>query len=392
MLQWLPRGPTSLRHCRLSFFLQRPHAISRGWAGAHSSSTFSSSSEVAGALTEAIAQCSLVSDVIPAQNWEPAVRICCKAMSCEAAELRALIELAKKEQDGDFAGECENQLVSVWAQGSQVLTEAVLADAPATSDCFLEIHSGEGGVDAMDWCRMLGQMYEDWSAIHGLAVERVGEVPGDIAGFRSLTLHFSGAPAFGLLSAESGVHRLIRTSPFDRKGRRHTSFVVVLVLEEDDGNHNSQSSKQLAEEIPRKELKIETMRASGAGGQSVNMSETAVRITHLPTGISAKCQRAPSQIDNKKTAMMLLCAKLRAHAASKKRQERAAHYAGRVLEASAAAEKRVRTYTMHPQEMVKDHRCGLQVSDAGLVLSGSGLHPFLECGILCSLLEELTPA
>ncbi|CAE8624560.1 unnamed protein product [Polarella glacialis] len=362
MLKWLPRGATSLRQRGWHFFLQRPHSISRGWEVSNSGNAFSSGSEAVGVLTEAIVQCFDVSDVIPAQNWEPAVRICCKAMSCEAGELRALIELAKKEQDGDFAGECENQLVSVWAQGSRVLTEALLAEAPATSDCFLEIHSGEGGVDAMDWCGMLGQMYDDWSEIQGLAVERVGEVPGESAGFRSLTLHFSGAPAFGLLSAESGVHRFIRTSPFDRKGRRHTSFVVVLVLEGNDSNHNTQSCKQLAEEIPCKELNIETMRASGAGGQSVNMSETAIRITHLPTGI---------KLDNKKTAMMLLCAKIRAHAASKKRQERAALYAGRVLEASAAAEKRVRTYTMHPQEMVKDHRCGLHVSDAGLVLSGA---------------------
>lgn len=318
-----------------------------------------------------------------------ALRSRCAALAHEAGELRQLMGLAQEEGDGDFFAECEERLESFWEDSRTEVIDLALAQSPAASDCFLEVHSGEGGLDAMDWCRMLVEMYEEWSAQRGLRTERVGAVPGDASGFRSLTLHVAGAPAFGLLAPEAGAHRLIRQSPFDRRGRRHTSFAVVLVLE--DAEEKSTAGGTM-KDIPKSDLKVETMRASGPGGQSVNMSETAVRVTHLPSGVVVKCQREASQIDNLKIAMKWLVAKLKAREAADRRQQRAEIYTSAALEASAAAERRVRTYTLYPRELVKDHRSGLAVADAGGVLSGDGLDPFLECGVLWAWLQHFQPS
>lgn len=300
----------------------------------------------------------------------------CASLSRQAWELEELRVLAQAEGDSSFAAECTADLEELWCNGAQSLVEAALSTT-VTTGCFLEVHSGEGGVDAMDWCDRLGKMYESWAAAQGCHAERVAEVSGEHAGCRSLTLHISGPKTAGLLVPEAGAHRLIRMSPFDRKNRRHTSFAAVLVFA--DGG--------LAREhrivAPLKtELRVETMRSSGPGGQSVNVSDTAVRVTHLPTGISVKCQQVASQADNLKTAMKWLMAKLEARAEADRRRERAEVYAGGVLEASAAAERRVRTYTLHPRELVKDNRTGLTSTDVEAVLAGSALQPFLECGVL----------
>jgi len=302
---------------------------------------------------------------------------------------------ARREGDGGFAVECEADLAALWARGAPRLLEELLVQPSADADCFVEVHSGEGGVDSMDWCAMLGHMYEAWAASQGLSSERVAELPGEVAGLRSLTLQLSGPGAAGLLAPEAGAHRLIRLSPFDRKKRRHTSFAVVLAYPDFDVRGGRGHGQQcgggagVGEAIPKSELKIEAMRSSGPGGQSVNMSDTAVRVTHLPTGVSVKCQSVDSQHDNLRIALKWLGAKLRAREEADRRRERAETYAGGALEASAAAERRTRTYTLHPQELVKAHRVNLASSDAGAVLAGHGLQPFLECGALHAALQRL---
>lgn len=297
--------------------------------------------------------------------------------------------LAREENDHSFVLECEQRIDRIWAASESTLLDAIMSEPMADAGCFVEVHSGTGGTDSMDWCRMLGDMYTGWSDLNGLSVQQVGATFGDVIGYRNLALYITGQSAFGLLAHEMGTHRLIRNSPFDRKCRRHTSFAVVWVIADPkDGEANGGGGGVEWDKIPRSDLRIETMRASGAGGQSVNMSETAVRATHLPSGVSVKCQRVASQIENRNTALKWLSAKLHARAEAKSRRDRAV-FRATAPDASAAAELKVRTYTLNPREMVKDHRSGLVSTDATGVLSGDALHPFLERGTVCSCLQQL---
>ena len=235
-------------------------------------------------------------------------------------------------------------------------------------DAVASIHAGAGGIDSQDWAEMLLRMYLRWAEREGLEAELDEVLPGEEAGIKSATFTVKGPNAYGLLSAERGVHRLVRLSPFDQAHRRHTSFasldVIPLLPEEDEQDID----------IDPKDLRIDTYRSSSAGGQHVNVTDSAVRITHLPTGITAACQNERSQIQNRAVAMRILKARL----ADRMRRERE-----RKLE-SLRGERRdiefgsqIRSYVLHPYRLVKDHRTGMEVGDVDAVLDGE-IEPLIE--------------
>jgi peptide chain release factor 2 len=229
------------------------------------------------------------------------------------------------------------------------------------NDAVVSLHAGAGGVDSQDWTDMLLRMYLRWAEREGLRAELDEVLPGDEAGVKSATLTMSGPNAYGLLSAERGVHRLVRLSPFDQAHRRHTSFasldVIPLLDEEDEGSL----------EIDPKDLRVDVYRSSSAGGQSVNTTDSAVRITHLPTGITAACQNERSQIQNRAVAMRILTARL-AELARRQRQERIENLRGEHMGIDFGSQ--IRSYVLHPYRLVKDHRTNMEVGNVDAVLDG----------------------
>lgn len=226
-------------------------------------------------------------------------------------------------------------------------------------NCILEIHPGAGGTESCDWAQMLYRMYTRFAEKHNYKVEVLNFLPGDEAGIKSVTLLIKGDLAYGMLKSERGVHRLVRISPFDSGGRRHTSFASVEIMPEIDQNIDLN--------ILDKDLKIETMRASGAGGQHINKTDSAVRITHLPTGISVKCQDGRSQIQNREQAMNLLKARLYQREIEIEEQKI------REMKGEQDANEwgsQIRSYVFHPYTLVKDHRTNIQTSQGNDVLDG----------------------
>lgn len=231
-------------------------------------------------------------------------------------------------------------------------------------NALLEINAGAGGSEACDWASMLFRMYTRWAQTHGYKVEMLSETPGDVTGYRSVQVMITGENAYGYLKAENGVHRLVRISPFDAAARRHTSFAKVEVLPE---------IEETEVNIDPEDLKVETLRAGGAGGQHVNKTESAVRITHLPTGIVVTCQNERSQHANRASAMMVLLARLSEleRATSEERM--------RTLMVSGPAEwgRQIRSYVMQPYTMVKDHRTGHETGNVTAVMDGD-IDGFIE--------------
>lgn len=226
-------------------------------------------------------------------------------------------------------------------------------------DAILEIHPGAGGTESQDWAEMLLRMYSRWAARRKFSLEELDFLPGDEAGIKSVTLRVSGPHAYGFLKGEKGIHRLIRISPFDSSGRRHTSFASVDVM--------ADAGKDIEIEIKESEIRVDIFRSSGPGGQSVNTTSSAVRVTHLPTGISAQCQNEKSQHHNKETALAVLRARLYNLELQKREAERQADYAGKD---SIAFGSQIRTYTLQPYRLVKDHRSGSESGDVDAVLNG----------------------
>lgn len=226
-------------------------------------------------------------------------------------------------------------------------------------DAILEIHPGAGGTESQDWAEMLLRLYTRWAARHKFTLEQLDYLPGDDAGLKSVTLRVSGPYAFGFLKSERGIHRLIRISPFDSSGRRHTSFASVDIIP-DVGN-------DIELDIRESDLRVDIFRSSGPGGQSVNTTSSAVRITHLPTGISAQCQNEKSQHHNREAAMRVLRARLYNLELQKRDAERQANYAGKD---AIAFGSQIRTYTLQPYRLVKDHRTGTESGDVEGVLDG----------------------
>jgi peptide chain release factor 2 len=268
-----------------------------------------------------------------------------------------LLELA--EGDGDLLSEVEEELGRV----ERVLEEQEMARLFTgeydEGDAILTINSGAGGVDSQDWAEMLARMYRRWAERRGFGLEVIEYTDGEEAGIKSATFTVSGEYAFGLLSAERGVHRLVRISPFDAGGRRHTSFASVAVAPVIDD--------RVEVEIDEKDVKIDTYRSSGAGGQHVNKTDSAVRITHLPSGIVVQCQNERSQHQNREVAMRVLRARL-FELEREKRERELASIGGEKADIEWGSQ--IRSYVLHPYKLVKDHRAGEETANVDRVLDG----------------------
>ena len=268
-----------------------------------------------------------------------------------------LLELA--EEDGDLLPEVEEELRRVELVLEEQEVARLFAGEYDEGDAILTINSGAGGVDSQDWAEMLARMYRRWVERRGFGLEVIEYTEGEEAGIKSATFTVSGEYAFGLLSAERGVHRLVRISPFDAGARRHTSFASVAVA--------PVVGEAVEVEIDEKDLKVDTYRASGAGGQHVNKTDSAVRITHLPTGIVAQCQNERSQHQNREVAMRVLRARLFELEREKRELEIAAQ-SGEKAEIEWGSQ--IRSYVLHPYKLVKDHRTGEETANVDRVLDG----------------------
>ncbi|WP_417799144.1 peptide chain release factor 2 [Terasakiella pusilla] len=282
-----------------------------------------------------------------------------KKLAQELDDNIELIELGEAEGDDDTVKEAEDGLRSIQAIAAQRELESLLSGEADANDAYLEIHAGAGGTEAQDWASMMARMYYRWAESKKYKLEMLEESNGEEAGIKSVTYKISGHNAYGWLKNEVGVHRLVRISPYDSSARRHTSFSSVWVYPVIDDDINI--------EILDKDLRIDTYRASGAGGQHVNRTDSAVRMTHIPTGIVAQCQNDRSQHKNRETAMKMLKARL--YEAELKKRE---------AEAQAVEDNKtdigwghqIRSYVLQPYQMIKDLRTGTETSDTQGVLNG----------------------
>jgi peptide chain release factor 2 len=261
--------------------------------------------------------------------------------------------------DGELAAEIGEQLQPIRRELDRLIEDALFSGEYDAGDAVVTIHAGTGGTDAQDWAEMLLRMYLRWAADRGLRTELLEASPGEEAGLKSATFTAKGENAYGILKAERGVHRLVRLSPFDQAHRRHTSFAQVIVapLLADD----------VEVEIDENDLRIDTYRASGAGGQHVNKTDSAVRITHLPTGIVVQCQNERSQSSNKQTALRILKSRL-VELEQERREEELARERGAAQDIGFGSQ--IRSYVLHPYQLVKDHRTDHEIGDAQRVLDG----------------------
>jgi len=292
-----------------------------------------------------------------------------KKLEQRLADAVELAELAEAEGDEATLADLERELAALRAEVEKEQLKSLLSGEADGNDCYLEVNAGAGGTESCDWAEMLLRMYLRWAEKHGYEVEWVEETPGEEAGIKSATVKIKGENAYGWLKTESGVHRLVRISPFDSQARRHTSFASVWVYPVIDD--------RIQVEINEKDLKIDTYRASGAGGQHVNRTDSAVRITHLPTGIVVACQTDRSQHRNRAMAMDMLKARLYELELQKRRAEQAATEAQKT---DIGWGHQIRSYVLHPYKMVKDLRTGVETSDTQAVLDGD-LDAFLEASL-----------
>ena len=280
-----------------------------------------------------------------------------------------LIELGEAEEDEASVAEAEADLTRLRAVVAKRQLASLLSGEADANDCYLEVHAGAGGTEAQDWAEMLTRMYARWAEAHGYEIEWLEESAGEEAGIKSATLRIKGDNAYGWLRTESGVHRLVRISPFDSQSRRHTSFASAWIYPVVD--------ETIEIEVLDKDLRIDTYRASGAGGQHVNKTDSAVRMTHLPTGIVVQCQNDRSQHKNRAQAMKMLRARLYEHELRKREEEAQA-----VAEAKADIGwgHQIRSYVLQPYQMVKDLRTGVETGNVQAVLDGD-IDAFLEASL-----------
>ena len=290
------------------------------------------------------------------------------SLSGDAEDLTQLLELASDDGDLDDVEEAVNALKR---QLERVQEDALFSGEYDAGDAVVTLQAATGGTDAQDWTEMLLRMYLRWAADRGFQTELIEASPGEEAGLKSATFTVSGENAYGILKAERGKHRLVRLSPFDQAHRRHTSFAQVIVspLLPDD----------VDVEIDESDLRIDTYRASGAGGQHVNKTDSAVRITHLPTGIVVQCQNERSQLSNRQTAMRILKSRL-AEYELEKREAELARERGALPDTGFGGEA-IRSYVLHPYQLVKDHRTDLEEGNAQAVLDGR-LDEFIQAYLL----------
>jgi peptide chain release factor 2 len=268
-------------------------------------------------------------------------------------------ELVKEESDAELQEELETELAQLTERLNQFELNLLLSGEYDRNNAILELHPGAGGTESQDWGSMLLRMYTRWGEKRGFKVETLDYLPGDEAGIKSVTLSFKGHNAYGYLKAEKGVHRLVRISPFDSSGRRHTSFVSCEVMPE--------LNDDIEIDIRTEDLKVDTYRASGAGGQHINTTDSAVRITHMPTGVVVSCQTERSQIKNRDTAMKMLKAKLYQREIEEK-EKQLAEIRGEQKEIGWGSQ--IRSYVFHPYSMVKDHRTNTEVGNLQGVMDG----------------------
>ncbi len=288
----------------------------------------------------------------------------------ELDELDTLLELAVDENDTGMEHEVAASLDPLQEQIALAEVECMLSGDHDANNAIMDIHAGAGGTEAQDWVSMLMRMYLRWAEQKGFKADILDYLPGDEAGVKSVTLMFTGHNAYGYLRSEVGIHRLVRISPFDASGRRHTSFSSVMVMPELDDT--------IEVEIIDKDLRIDTYRASGSGGQHVNKTDSAIRITHLPTGIVVQCQNERSQHRNKDMAMKMLASRL--------------YELGREQQAEAKEDlhgdkkgiswgSQIRSYVLQPYRLIKDHRTDMEVGNVDAVLDGN-LEPFIKAYLL----------
>jgi len=284
-------------------------------------------------------------------------------------ELNTLRELAEvvEPNDPSSAEELQSHVRSLGQQLKTLELKTLFQGKQDANNAIVSLSAGAGGTESCDWVSMLLRMYQRWAQIKGFKIQVFDKLPGEEAGIKSATILVQGHQAFGLLKSENGVHRLVRISPFDANKRRHTSFAAVDVVAE--------ITDDIDVAIDEKDLRVDVYRSSGPGGQSVNTTDSAVRMTHIPTNIVVQCQNERSQLKNKHFAMKILRARLYELEQSKRDAELAKEYGEkRKIEWGS----QIRSYVLHPYQMVKDHRTNTEVGNAQGVLEGEGLDPFME--------------
>ena len=280
-------------------------------------------------------------------------------INASSDDLKSLAEIADNENDEAVLDDIVSQLNIVQKDVKHLELEALLSGELDSNDAFLEVHAGSGGTESQDWAEMLLRMYTRWADAHGHKVEYLEETEGEVAGLKSATIKIIGYNAYGWLKSETGVHRLVRISPFDSNARRHTSFASIGVYPAIDD--------EIEIEIKESDCRIDTYRASGAGGQHINKTDSAVRITHIPTNIVVQCQSGRSQFQNKDNAWKMLKARLY-ELELKKREEKASEL--RDSQSDIGWGHQIRSYVLQPYKMIKDLRTDAETSDTKAVLDG----------------------
>ncbi|HKZ07224.1 MAG TPA: peptide chain release factor 2 [Methylomirabilota bacterium] len=288
-----------------------------------------------------------------------------KELATQAEEARLLWEMATEAGDESHAGEISASLASLRTDIEAFEIKVILSGPQDAKSAILSIHPGAGGTESQDWAQMLVRMYLRWAEREGFKAEVVDLLPGEEAGIKSATITVTGEYAYGYLKSEIGVHRLIRISPFDASKRRHTSFASVAVIPE---------VEDVEVVIRDDEIRVDVYRSSGPGGQGVNTADSAVRITHLPTGIVVACQNERSQLRNRDTALRILRARLY-QVYEKKQREELAELTGEKKEIAFGSQ--IRTYTFHPYQIIKDHRTGVEIGNVESVMDGD-IDPFIR--------------
>ncbi len=281
------------------------------------------------------------------------------ALGETAEEIELLIEIGNEEDDLSYLKEAKDLFKKLSEDTNTMNLETLLSGPYDKNNAIISLHAGAGGTEAQDWVEMLFRMYSRWCERRGFKTETVDYLAGDEAGIKSVTMVVSGINAYGYLKAEKGVHRLVRISPFDASGRRHTSFASLDVLPELDDD--------VTVDINPDEIRVDTFRASGAGGQHINKTDSAIRITHFPTGIVVSCQNERSQHKNRETAMKMLKAKL-LEIKEQEQRDKLSDIQGEQMEIGWGSQ--IRSYVFHPYNLVKDHRTNFEMGNINAVMDG----------------------